>query len=64
MKKRLMFLSLAMLILSLAKAEEITSQQALQQAQRFVQERISVGHRAPDVVPQMQMKQVKWPLLI
>jgi len=58
MKKRLMFLSLAMLILSLAKAEEITSQQALQQAQRFVQERISVGHRAPDVVPQMQMKQV------
>jgi hypothetical protein len=40
MKKRMMFMMLALLAVSLAKAEEITRQQALQRAQQFMQERM------------------------
>ncbi len=58
MKRTIVWL-LALVMVTLVQAEEITSQQALQQAQRFLQERATAKNRAQKATPQLTMaKQV------
>lgn len=58
MKRTIVWL-LALVMVTMVQAEEITSQQALQQAQRFLQERATRANRAKGTTPQLTMaKQV------